>query len=39
MWTEMKALPYKVFFIMDLVDRKDIEIKYCPTDDMVEDFY
>ena len=35
MWIEIKALPYKIFFIKDLVDRKDIGIKYCPMEKMV----
>ena len=39
MWTEIKALPYKVFFIKDLVDRKEIVIEYYPTGDMVADFF
>ena len=39
MWTEIKALPYKVFFIKDLGNRKEIEIKYCPTYNMVADFF
>ena len=27
------------FYIKYLVDRKDIEIEYCPTDNMVADFF
>ena len=28
----------RYFYIKYLVDRKDIDIEYCPTDDMVADF-
>ena len=38
MWTEIKALPYKVFLIKDLVNREEIEIGYFSTDDMVANF-
>ena len=29
----------RYFFIKDLIDRKDIEIEYCMTDDMEEDCF
>ena len=29
----------RYFFIKELVDRKEIEIEYCMTDDMVEDCF
>ena len=26
------------FYITDLIERKEVEIKYCPTDDMIADY-
>ena len=28
----------KYFYITDLIERKEVEIKYCPTDDMIADY-
>jgi hypothetical protein len=28
----------KYFYITDLIERKEIEVKYCPTDYMVADY-
>ena len=28
----------KYFYITDLIERKEVEIKYCPTDEMIADY-
>ena len=28
----------KYFYITDLIERKEVEIQYCPTDDMIADY-
>ena len=34
-----KHINVRYFFIKDKADRKELSIKYCPTDDMVADFF
>ena len=33
-----RHLEIKYFYITDLIQRKEIEVKYCPTDSMVADY-
>ena len=33
-----RHLEIKYFYITDLIERKEIEVKYCPTDSMVADY-
>jgi hypothetical protein len=34
-----KHINIRYFFITDMVDKKQVRIEYCPTDDMVADFF
>jgi hypothetical protein len=34
-----KHINVRYFFIKDRIDRGEMEIKYCPTDDMIADFF
>ena len=34
-----KHINVKYFFIIDRIAKRDIEIMYCPIDDMVADFF
>ena len=28
----------KLFYITDLIDREEVQVRYCPTDDMIADY-
>ena len=34
-----RALNIRYFFLTDQVEKGNVTIKYCPTDDMIEDFH
>jgi hypothetical protein len=34
-----RALNIRYFFITDQVEKRNLEIQYCPTDDMIGDYY
>jgi hypothetical protein len=34
-----RALNIRYFFVTDQVEKKNLQIKYCPTDDMIGDFH
>ena len=39
MYGEFQTPRHKVFFVKDRVDKKDICIQYCPTEQMLADFF
>ena len=39
MYRKFKTYRYTLFFVKDRVDKKEIEILYCPTERMLVDYF
>ena len=39
MWAEFETYQYQVFFIKDRFELEDIKVEYCPTEQMLADFF
>ena len=36
---QFETYPYQIFFVKDRIDKKEMRVEYCPTENMLADYF